>query len=321
MKQIAETLGLDRSTVSLALSGSLKVAGATRRRVQEAARKVGYSPNLAARILKGRAPQLFSLVLPASFPTLASAAAAGAMSSLSAQASDSGVVLNVVTASSLLGAAEGRYGWPHMPDGLLVWGDVPLRTTQALCALGRPVVVLDPNHPSYRGYQGPTVGIDNRGGATAVVTRLLDGGANRLLFVQVVDGHLGHEDRWSAAREAWLSRMPAGPVNHCSLAELTDEQLGEFSQGGAAAVFCSNDVGALQVWHRAAEQGIAVPGALRVAGFDGEAQGRALGLTSVHFDGREVGRRAFSLLEGLVAGEVDTGCETVPAVLLDGRSA
>jgi DNA-binding LacI/PurR family transcriptional regulator len=45
LREIAKRLGLSRSTVSLALQGSPRTAEATRRRVQAAAKKLGYRPN------------------------------------------------------------------------------------------------------------------------------------------------------------------------------------------------------------------------------------------------------------------------------------
>lgn len=45
LREIAQRLGLSRSTVSLALQGSPRTAEATRRRVQAAAKQLGYRPN------------------------------------------------------------------------------------------------------------------------------------------------------------------------------------------------------------------------------------------------------------------------------------
>jgi DNA-binding LacI/PurR family transcriptional regulator len=109
-------------------------------------------------------------------------------------------------------------------------------------------------------------------------------------------------------------------LSYCSLHELTGERLRSFAAEPGAAVFCSNDQGALQIWHRACEQGIGVPGTLRVAGFDGETQGRALGLTSVLFDGDLLGREAFTALQHLVKDPSVPVRVSIPARLLPGRS-
>ena len=56
LKSLAEHLGLSQTTVSRALAGYSDVAEATRRRVADEARKLGYSPNAAAqRLAMGKA--------------------------------------------------------------------------------------------------------------------------------------------------------------------------------------------------------------------------------------------------------------------------
>lgn len=51
-KDIADRLGLARSTVSLALSGRGTIGEATQRQVREAARSLGYRPNASARAVR-----------------------------------------------------------------------------------------------------------------------------------------------------------------------------------------------------------------------------------------------------------------------------
>lgn len=53
LKQLAESLGVDVSTVSRALRNDARVKPATRARVRSEAQRLGYRPNAAARALKG----------------------------------------------------------------------------------------------------------------------------------------------------------------------------------------------------------------------------------------------------------------------------
>lgn len=69
IKQIAQRLGLDPSTVSRALSGSSQISEATRERVLLVAKELNYSPNLWAQSLVGNAHNLIGcLVLEYSNP-------------------------------------------------------------------------------------------------------------------------------------------------------------------------------------------------------------------------------------------------------------
>lgn len=61
---VAQAVGVSISTVSYALSGKRPVAPDTRRRIEEAVRDLGYSPNAGARMLAGRRTQIFALTEP-----------------------------------------------------------------------------------------------------------------------------------------------------------------------------------------------------------------------------------------------------------------
>lgn len=63
IKDIARELGLDASTVSLALRNQPRIAAATRLRVHETAQRLGYVPNRAAQALRSGRSRTLSLVL------------------------------------------------------------------------------------------------------------------------------------------------------------------------------------------------------------------------------------------------------------------
>src|SRR4029453_19474175 len=64
IKHIARELGISTGTVDRALNGKPDVSPATRARVLELAKKLGYTPNLAARFLQSRKQTKISVHLP-----------------------------------------------------------------------------------------------------------------------------------------------------------------------------------------------------------------------------------------------------------------
>lgn len=70
LKQLSETLGLSQTTVSRALNGYPDVSEATRQRVVEMARKLGYKPNAMARRLATGKADAVGLVYPLEMLTL-----------------------------------------------------------------------------------------------------------------------------------------------------------------------------------------------------------------------------------------------------------
>jgi DNA-binding LacI/PurR family transcriptional regulator len=75
LKDIAKELGLSPSTVSRALTGQRYVDEATRAAVQDAAERLGYRPNAAARSLRRQSTRTIGLVMPSIISTFNAASA------------------------------------------------------------------------------------------------------------------------------------------------------------------------------------------------------------------------------------------------------
>jgi LacI family transcriptional regulator len=320
IQDLADHLGLDKSTVSLALRGSRRISENTQRRVVQAARERGYRPNLAARLLASSSPQTVGLVLPARFEALRHEVVVMSVQKLAQLASAAGVLFVLVSSDDLVG--DGRSQPPAFrPDGLLVWGDLPAHLALSLGTERQPVVVLDPSDASYASYAGPMVGLDNAGGGRKIAEHLVEQGASRLLFIQGSRDSLGHQQRWHGAREGWVANRSLDTLAFCYLDELDDRLLGDYARGVDAAIFCSNDHCASEVWHRLLRLGIRVPDQVLLAGFDGDRVGELIGLTTVVFDSAELARRGFDLLVGLWRGDsADAHTAAVPLRMRPGRT-
>jgi DNA-binding LacI/PurR family transcriptional regulator len=195
-------------------------------------------------------------------------------------------------------------------------------TLRFAAAYSRPCIVLDPHHPSYARYPGNTLRIQNRAGASAVVQHLVERGAKRLTFVQVVAEHLGHVERWKGARQTWLKHAAADTIDHIALGDLTDAQLERIAARSGAAIFCSNDRGAMQIWYRLQRLGIAVPGDVKLAGFDGDEYGALVGLTTARFDSEALAETAFDAITDLISkGRIESVNSSVPVALCTGSTS
>lgn len=64
LKDIAEKVGVNKSTVSRALSGSGKIAKKTREEILRVANELGYIPNETAKILAGKKAKTIGIILP-----------------------------------------------------------------------------------------------------------------------------------------------------------------------------------------------------------------------------------------------------------------
>lgn len=296
LADIAAHLGLDKSSVSLALAGSRKISEKTAARVRQAAVELGYQPNVAARQLRTGGHLAIGLAI--SLKVLDSSIVVKTIQALSQLALERRVILSILASPCADAVATGQF----LPDGLLVWGDIPFTDAQPLCANGRPFVVIDPNNPSYLNRPCPAARFDNAAGATAIVEHLLARGAERLLLVKVQAGHIGHDERCRAARETWLGSRPLHKISSCLLSELSDEHLQAFVADRRGAIFCSNDQGAIAIWHRLSKLGLTPPEKLALAGFDGDPYGEYFGLTTAVVDAGQLATAAFDMLLARMAG-------------------
>ncbi len=319
---LARLLGMDKSSVSLALRDSPRVSEATRARVRRAASEHNYSPNWAAKQLAGSSERAIGLVMPSTFDCLVHPPVVSTIQALARRTAPRGLTLNLIASEQLTAGMED----PTLPlhaDGLLVWGDVPAASTlRFAAAYARPCIVLDPHHPSYARYTGNALRIQNRAGASAVVEHLWQRGARHLTFVQVVAEHLGHIERWRGARQTWLEHASADTIEHIALGDLTDEQLQRIASRPGAAIFGSNDRGAMQIWHRLQRLGIAVPRDAKLAGFDGDENGSLVGLTTARFDSEALAEAAFDAILDLISkGGTEAVNRSVPVVLCTGSTS
>jgi DNA-binding LacI/PurR family transcriptional regulator len=318
---LAKLLGMDKSSVSLALRDSPRVARATREKVQRLAREHNYTPNWAAKQLAGSLGHAIGMVMPSAFACLHHPNVARTVQALAQLAAARGLTVNLIASEELADSKdEGLV--PLHADGLLVWGDVPAASTAWFStAYARPAIVLDPHHPSYANYAGNTIHIRNKEGASAITAHLYDRGARRLCFVHVVTEHLSHDHRWTGTLEAWQERAEASALSRVYLDALSDAELKKLADCGNAAIFCSNDMGAMQVWHRLLALGVSVPSDIKLAGFDGDDYGALIGLTTALFDSTAMADRAFSsMLELLSKDKKSIGGESIPITVRIGTT-
>jgi LacI family transcriptional regulator len=281
-----------------------------------AAQQLGYRPNLAARQLATTSPRAVAMILPASFAPLAFSGTATTIRCLSQHAAAAELLFSIFPCDDFVKGLQGELPLPVQPDGVLIWGDVPAYQAAMIQMFIDPVVVVDPSAMSYVNYPGTTVGIDNAGGSRCVAEHLMGVQTQHLLFVMGDREHLGQQQRWTCTRETWLKHNPLNTLLFCHKEELTGQLLTDFVAQENAAIFCSNDLCALEVWNFLQRLRIRVPEQVLLAGFDAEVSSNMLGLTSAVFDGEALGRLAFETLSARLKGRAQPATHTVIPVEL-----
>ena len=322
-KQIAEKLGLSQPIVAQALNGHAGVAQATRQRVIDEARALGYGPhsNSAARSLiarrHGTRPQTGSLAV--------------LMGSISQRLSlrDTpffqpilrGIELEAVERNlDLAFCIASRDHLPRLVTEQGVDGLISLYNNSANALLrahhvNLPVVRVGDATP------GETVLMpDNFQGVRLATRHLIELGHRRIAYMGDLKSvpHVAY----NARLDGYFQALKEGGIE-VNDAWIEGECVAKLESGAAglerllqrapniSALVCFNDLPALGAIHRARELGLRVPEDLSVVGFDDTAgeYDAEIALTTVAFDRENLGRRAVQLLceaenLPLVKGEV-----------------
>ena len=320
IKQVARRAGVSTATVSRVLNGSAPVREETRSRVLEAARRLDYVPDQAARSLITRRTRTIGVILPEVHGAYFSEVVRGA-DAVARQAGYhlllSGFHSDERDLASILRTTRGRV------DGLIVMlphaGGRPLASWA-----GEPVPVVFLNAGD-DGTAHDVIRIDNAGGARQVLEHLWSLGHRRLAVVTGPAGNIDAAERLRGFRKAFEERG-GDPRDLVEVAGDFSEQSGHAAGASIVAleprptaVFATNDSMAVGVLAAADESGVEVPEALSLVGFDDIPMARYLNppLTSVAACMAEVGQRAVQRLLSVVGtAGLDAFVDVLPARLV-----
>lgn len=275
LKDIAERTGYGTNTVSLALRGSTRISAAAREKIARAAEELDYVPNHIAKSLVSARSNTVGLILHEITNPILTTAAERIQRSLAARgygvlfASSNGSLEAELRAIEMFRA--------RMVDGLLIY---PVRHQelghlQRLRSRNFPVVLL-----VGIGDAGiDAIGIDEYAGAYDATRHLIDIGHRRI--GALVPPQYGTNYKYTgfvdALASAGIEVDPAsvsGSPDHSIRGGLEAMGLVMAGPNRPTAVFASSDVLALGALRWAKLNGVAVPQALAIVGFDNDEAAR-----------------------------------------------
>ncbi|ANZ41029.1 LacI family transcriptional regulator [Lentzea guizhouensis] len=300
INDVASAAGVSRQTVSRALNDKGEIDGATKQRVLDAARELGYRPSRFARGLVRPDTTTIGLVVPDLLNPFFTEVAAAA---LEAARSRGWHVVVHATADS----AEEERGTLKVIGSQVdaVVGYFTLAETELdRHTRGMPVVLIgrDANAGRFS-----SIVIDGRQGVRAAVDHLVAAGHRHI-------GMLDHANRAGPSeRHAWFCEAMAahGLTTAVTGAQQSVDGGTEAlttlldAHPGLTAVFTFNDIIAIGALRSARRRGLKVPDDLAVVGFDGLQLGTVVdpALTSVALDTKRIGALAVEQAARLLDGE------------------
>ncbi len=321
---VAARSGVSRTTVSFVLNGrtDMGIPPETWRRVEEAARDLGYHAHGAARALAGGSSLTIGLVLRQSADQVAAdALLAETLWGLASEARISGYRVLVEP----LAPGAGHYSdllLSNRVDGLVVSGPrVDDAELAALVADGFPIILQG----SLPGLPAPSVDVDNRAGARAAVDHLLSLGHRRigcvtnapLAYTAAADRVAGYQDALEAAGLAFDPALVVeGAFDAASGYTAAGRLVADVPD--LTAMFVASDIVAFGALRALREAGRRVPADISVVGFDDVPLARHFDppLTTIRLPANALGVAAGRALVDRLAGRSTNGRTLLPTELI-----
>lgn len=307
---IAQELGVSKTTVSRAMSGKGRIGEETRRRVQEYIEAHHYSPNVVAKGLAQNKTFNLGLVLPGDYQIMELPFFQKCMLGISRTASEAGydVLLSMVTADKITQLE--RAVTNRKIDGAILTrtltDDAPMRY---LRENGVPFVAIGSTD------EADVVQIDNdhRGACRELTGRLLDRGIRSLALIGGREEYMVTKNRLSgfadafAGRPQWdgSSRVFLNVDEEREVEKLVERLLAEQVEG----IVCMDDFLCGCVLNVMQTRQVAVPEQVQIASFYDSSMlaNRIPAVTSIRFDVEELGKKACDLLLRMLDGETAEG--------------
>jgi len=178
LSEVARLAGVGTTTVSRVINGGQRVDPKTLKRVRLAIDRLGYTPNQAARILRGGRTRTIGLLFPSVADPFFSSCAEAAQAI--AHVNDSLVIVTPTQNDPHTEIENVNILMRHRVDGLII---APANShsqalREMLQRLGVPVVAMD---RPLLGAQIPSVVADNFTGASLATQHLIDHGCRRIV--------------------------------------------------------------------------------------------------------------------------------------------
>jgi DNA-binding LacI/PurR family transcriptional regulator len=312
-RQIAEEVGVSRTTVSLVLNNvaGVRISPETRQRILQVARRLNYYPDAAARTLvSGRTHTIGFVLCQSPDCIFADAFLPEVLRGVGDAVQESGfrVLIHSVDDVAAPEAYIGLVREKHI-DGIILSG--PRCDDQQLSHLKAesfPVVLLGQLPRSGI----PFVDVDNVGAARQAVEHLIDLGHRRIgLITNAPLAYTAARDRLAGYRGALEEAGLSYAEELVRYGDFREESGGEtMSQlldlpRPPTAVFVASDLVAFGALMEVKRRGQTIPGDVALVGFDDVRLAHYVNppLTTMRLPAYELGYRAATLLTQLIVGE------------------
>ncbi len=299
---IAEHLTISATTVSRGLKDHPNINKNTKKKIQEAAKTLGYRSNMFASSLRSKKTNTLGVIVP----RLNSYFMATVLSGMEDSASKAGY--NLIISQSLESTEKERANAVTMfnkrVDGLLVslsFDTDGINHFEQFIDKGIPVVFFD---RSLQNNDSISVVINNYQAAYNITEHLIQQGCKRIIHLSGNVLRNVYAERFKGYKQALLDyniKFDDRLIYTSSLTEEAGTKAAEFilkMKDKPDGIFSANDTCAVHCMIRLIEAGISIPSQIAVAGFNNDPISKVIqpNLTTVNYPGYAIGESAVTNL-------------------------
>ncbi|MGW0612531.1 LacI family DNA-binding transcriptional regulator [Streptomyces sp. NPDC002788] len=323
-RDVAQAAGVSQAAVSLVLGDKWRgrVSEATAQRVREAARDLGYRPNLAARNLRLGRTRTVLLVVPA----LTTEFFAGVYTGAARVAAEHGFGVVLYPSPEGIGPARDPFASARSALDGVIASSMAADALSAIRGEALPLVMLDSDPAGSLG--AATVNLDIADGVRQVAEHLLSLGHRRFLHLaaDVPSWTFEVRARELAARLAEVPgtsvRTARTPISIEGALTATETALSAASPR-PTAIICDDDKLAAGAYKAARRLGLRIPDDVSVTGLDDLALATAIDpeLTTVRLDAELFGERGMRAMLAVLEDREPEGGDIPVQLVVRGSTA
>lgn len=313
--EVAKNAGVAISTVSRVLNDSPNVSEATKVKVQKAIDELNFRPQVSARKLASKEPQMLAVAVPSFTTPFFNEVLKGVKDEIKKMDLD---IILYNTGSKDPEEAVVNFFDRGTADALILLSiDVSDNIHRHLQSTHVPVVLVNSSHPSYNYFM-----VNDYQGGYMAGEHLVKQGFENIGMISTPVKTRSSDERERGFKDALKNYkmnidknlfITGDTTKHAGFTEEAGfeaiykyEKMGSFPD----AVFCSNDTQALGALHALSKLGMKVPDDIAIMGYDNIKLSKYLDLTTVDQQMHTIGIQATSRLAAIIKDPADNLFQT-----------
>jgi LacI family transcriptional regulator len=303
--QVAEKAGVAISTVSRVLNDSPNVSEQTKKKVQEAISELNFRPQVSARKLASRKPQMLAIAVPSFTTPFFNEVLKGVKDQIKEMDLD---IIIYNTGSKNPDVAVENFFDRGTADAIIAISiNLTEKVHKQIQVSGIPTVLVGASHPDYNYYE-----LNDYSGGFIAGDHLIKQGFETLgLILPAIDTHASSERKRGFVDAMKKYNIPVNEklfvrgesTKHAGFTEEAGyeaiyhfKELGEFPE----AIFCLNDTQAIGALHALNKLGMKVPDDVALMGYDNIKFAKYLDLSTIDQQMHKVGILATKRLAEII---------------------